>query len=64
MSKNVDVDSIWLLSALDKLMSENKGDPTMFCKLFGKKQIIINMIQERKIDGKKYKAIVGKAFKD
>lgn len=34
MSKNVNVEAIWVLSALDKLMSDNKNDPTFFCKLF------------------------------
>lgn len=64
MSKNVNVDGIWVLSALDKLMSDNKNDPAFFCKLFEKKQVIINALQSGKIDAKKYKSIVGKALKD
>jgi uncharacterized membrane protein len=60
----LNVDNIFVLSALDKLMSEQKANPTLFCKLFEKKKLIIDMIQSQKIDGKKYKTIIAKCMKD
>jgi hypothetical protein len=60
----INVDSVFVFSALDKFMSENKTKPEVFAKIFEKKKLLINMVQERKIDGKKYKMIVGKAMKD
>jgi hypothetical protein len=64
MSNELNIDAIWVFSALDKLMSDHKSQPAIFCKLFEKKKLMINVLQEKKIDAKKYKMIVGKALKE
>lgn len=60
----INPDSIWVLSALDKFMSDFKKDPKMFCALFEKKQLIIGLLQSKKIDAKKYKSLLGKSYKE
>lgn len=37
----INVQGIWVLSALDKLISENKKDPAAVCLLFEKKQMVL-----------------------
>lgn len=61
---SVNADAIWLLSALDKLMSAHKADPKTFIALFEKKKLILEMLQTFKIDAKKYKVLVGKTYKE
>lgn len=60
----INPETIWLLSALDKFMIDYRDNPQMFNALFQKKQTIIGLLQSMKIDAKKYKAIVVKAYKD
>ena len=64
MSKDINAESIWIFSALDKLMGNQKNNPTVFCQLFEKKKLMIGLLQEKKIDAKKYMKIVGKGIKD
>ena len=61
---SINPESIWVLSALDKLMADNKSKPEVFNALFEKKKQIIDLLQSLKIDAKKYKAIVVKAYKE
>ena len=60
---SINPENIWVLSALDKLISENKTNPALVCSLFEKKEFLIGMIQSRKIDANKYKALIAKAYK-
>lgn len=61
---SINPESIWVLSALDKFMASSKANPALFNKLFEKKKTILQLLQSQKIDAKKYKVIVAKAFKD
>lgn len=61
---SINPDTIWVLSALDKFMTGSKGNPSLFNRLFEKKKTILELLQNGKIDAKKYKVIVAKAFKD
>ena len=60
----VEADSIWVLSALDHFLSLHKQHPPTFIALFTKKKLLIDLIQNFKIDAKKYKAILLKAYKE
>ncbi len=61
---SINVQTIWILSALDKLISENKKNPALVCQLFEKKEMVIQLLQSGKIDAHKYKNLVGKAYKE
>jgi len=63
MTDSINVDAIWILSGLDILMTNNKNNSSLFCKLFEKKKLIIELLQSIKIDAKKYKTLVVKAYK-
>ena len=60
----INPDTIWILSALDKFMALHQNHSALFCSLFDKKHLIIGLIQSAKLDAKKYKAILAKAYKD
>lgn len=61
---SINPDNIWVLSALDKFLADNKNKPEVFMALFEKKKTIIELLQSMKLDAKKYKAIVVKAYKE
>jgi hypothetical protein len=61
---NVDPQNIWLFSAIDKLISENKKEPVTVINLFEKKELMLQLLPTKKIDAHKYKTIVAKAYKE
>jgi hypothetical protein len=61
---SINPDSIWVFSALDKLMIDYKNKAETFTALFEKKKTMIELLQSMKIDAKKYKALVAKAYKE
>jgi hypothetical protein len=61
---SINPQNIWVLSALDKLISENKTNSGLVCALFEKKEMILGLLQGKKLDAHKYKTIVAKAYKE
>jgi hypothetical protein len=55
--------NIFVLSALDKLISEHKANPTLFSAIFEQKESILQLLQTGKIDANKYKKLVASAYK-
>jgi hypothetical protein len=64
ISMEADPTRIWVLSALDKLISLNKSNPALMMPLFDKKEIILKLLPTKQIDSHKYKTIVAKAYKE
>jgi len=61
---NLNPKTIFVLSALDKLISEHKANPATFMPIFEQKESIINLLQDGKIDANKYKKIIANAYKE
>jgi len=59
----IDPQRIWVLSAIDKLISLNKARPAFMMPLFDKKEMILSLLPSKQIDSHKYKTIVAKAYK-
>lgn len=45
MQNNINPDSQWLFSSLDYFMANNKANPPLFCSLYDRKQILIDMLK-------------------
>ena len=56
--------SIWVFSALDRLISEHKADKSLVVALFDQKEALLQLLQTGKIDAAKYKTLVAKTYKN
>jgi hypothetical protein len=58
------IDKIWIFSPLDKILAEYKDNKSAFVAAYERKEILLNLIKQYKIDPKKYKKIMTTSRKD
>lgn len=59
----MDVTTLFTFKAIDSFMEEHQKNPTTFLALYDRKLKLLEMVDQGKIDGKKYHALCEKIMK-
>jgi len=64
MSTVYDIENTWIFSLIDRWINKEIDNPNKFIALFDRKVMLIGLVKSLKIDAKKYKTLVAKAYKE